>query len=124
MRVLTIVGLVVLGAAAVYWREAWTHWVPQVTVIAQVGAVVSLALALYQLSQVGKTDRSLREISESMSTKYVGKFPEHMPEITKLLGTAKRRGDYRMRFVGIRLLFQPAAVPAVPIRHLGPGFER
>lgn len=89
MRALiVVVGVLIFSSAAVYW---WTNWVPQITVVVQVGAVVSLLLALYQLGQVGKTDRSLREISESMSTKYVGEFPDHVPEITRLIGTANKK---------------------------------
>ena len=58
---------------------------------AQLGTALSLVLALYQLRQVGSTNRSLRDISESMSTKFIGKFPDHIPEITKLLRTAKKK---------------------------------
>ncbi|MCY3731095.1 MAG: hypothetical protein OXF98_07105, partial [Rhodospirillaceae bacterium] len=54
------------------------------------GILVALALAVYQLHQARGTSRNLKKISESISTQYVGEFPDHIYEIVRTLETAKK----------------------------------
>ena len=67
-----------------YW---WDNW----SVLVDVLTLLSLGAAIYQLFQARKTNESLVDISGSMSTKFVGKFPDHISEVARLLGTAKRK---------------------------------
>ena len=60
-------------------------------VLVNVLTLLSLLAAIYQLVQARNASKSLTDISGSMSTKYVGKFPDHLSEITRLLRTAKRK---------------------------------
>jgi len=55
-----------------------------VEIVAAVISVVACALAIM-------TERKVRGILESVSTKYVGKFPANMDEIIKLISSTKRR---------------------------------
>ena len=90
LLILVVLAIALYTEARTLYTEARTELVALVFQAAQIGTVLSLLLALYQLRQVGSTNRSLRDISESMSTKFTGKFPDHIPEITRLLRTAKK----------------------------------
>ena len=70
------------------------YWQPEADAVSQIPAMVTfvtLALAVYQLWQANTTSRSVKDISEAMSTQYVGVFPYHVPEIIKVLGTARKK---------------------------------
>lgn len=58
-------------------------WLLVGTIITLLLAIVSLIAAHYQL-------RSMRDIAGSMTTKFVGRFPDHMPEVIRLLESAER----------------------------------
>ncbi|MGD1278550.1 MAG: hypothetical protein ABR964_15160 [Tepidisphaeraceae bacterium] len=61
----------------------WHQIVDVITVVGLVLAVVALVLAWKQL-------RDLQRVQNSLSTRYIGQFPEHMDEVVKLVKSAKR----------------------------------
>lgn len=85
--------LLMLVAVAVLFRGEYmiTVIVQSATIVSLGLAVASSGLAIYQLRQVEKTNSSLLDISKSMSTKFAGRFPNHIPEITRLLELAENK---------------------------------
>lgn len=62
-----------------------------VEVIALIVSVGAMALAIITEKKVKDIYSSARKITDSISTKYVGKFPENMEEVIKLISSTKRK---------------------------------
>ena len=90
LGVASVLALTVVGVAVLCREEGMVTIIVQTaTVVSLVLAIVSLLLASYQLWQVEKTNHNLLDISQSMSTKFVGRFPNHISDIRRLLESAE-----------------------------------
>lgn len=69
-----------------YLKKGWPFLIK---VIGPSLTIIALLLSIYQLYQADKTEKEIKGISESISTRYVDTFPRNMPEITNLIGTTK-----------------------------------
>ena len=61
------------------------------TLVALLLTVTALFVAVRQLRQGREMAKILKDLSQSVSTEYVGAFPEFMPMIVKLLGMAEKK---------------------------------
>jgi hypothetical protein len=60
------------------------------TMVALVGTVIALGMSIYQLKQSHKTEERIKQISDSVSTKYIGVFPENMNSINDLIASTHK----------------------------------
>lgn len=62
-----------------------------VELVSLILAVLAMAVALWHLLEIRSTAKRLDEVRRSLSTRYIGQFPEYVPEIVSLLRRAKRQ---------------------------------
>ncbi len=61
-----------------------------IEIVGAILSVVAMILAIITEGKVKRIYRSAERIAESVSTKYVGKFPENMEDIIKLISSTRR----------------------------------
>src|SRR5438067_76136 len=61
-----------------------------VEVASLVLAILAMIVALWHVMGIHRAAKRLEDVQRSLSTRYVGQFPEFFPEIVSLLNSAKR----------------------------------
>lgn len=96
---LAVIGVVVSGlilALAVYVLDAaFGVIIPDdiwrsIEITGVLGAVVAIGFALWQFFDAREQTNTLKSVSESLSTQYLGTFPAHLPKIADLVNDASR----------------------------------
>jgi hypothetical protein len=74
-----------------------SFWIPIFTVLS----------ALYALHKGHSQIKAIKDVKQSLSTRYLGKFPDFIPDITNLIGDAKRTITIACDFPGYGMFSAP-----------------
>jgi phosphatidylserine/phosphatidylglycerophosphate/cardiolipin synthase-like enzyme len=69
---------------------SWSLRMDIISLIGLILTIVALALALFQQRSANAHAKGLKEIRHSMSTQFIGLFPEFIPDVVRLIQSAKQ----------------------------------
>jgi len=88
-------------------RSAWARWWPSLPILGLVLTVAALLISSWQTWLAHSQTQDLTAIKESLSTRFLGQFPDYTDDIAELIDSAEREVRIVCDVPGYGIISQP-----------------